>query len=161
MAAPVREIGDVMARTLPYAQLPTDAPTRASFFCSQVAHFSRDLSCWRTGYYVLHPFSTRRILCSDVASWAWTSRTPKIHRASRQLKTTAVWRYDVPRDWFWDACHRGRVCWGTCCEGLCCKEDPHYQIEQRVRNPLERDQVQRALGNCPKAVIGQATINLY
>jgi hypothetical protein len=32
VAAPVREIGDIIARTLPYARLSTDAPTRTRFF---------------------------------------------------------------------------------------------------------------------------------
>ncbi len=46
VAAPVRETGDVIARTLLYVQLPTDAPTRTKiFFGSQVTHFSRDPSC--------------------------------------------------------------------------------------------------------------------
>ncbi len=46
IAAPVRETGDVIARTPLYAQLPTDAPTRTRiFFGSRVMHFSRDPSC--------------------------------------------------------------------------------------------------------------------
>ncbi len=46
VAAPVRETGDIIARTLLYAQLPSDAPTRTRIcFGSQVMHFSRDLSC--------------------------------------------------------------------------------------------------------------------
>ncbi len=77
------------------------------------------------------------------------------------LGSTVTQRYDVSRDWLWDACHLARVCWGTRCKGFCSKEGLHYRIEQSMRNPLERDQVQRALGNCPEAVIGQATINLY
>jgi hypothetical protein len=45
VTAPIRETGDVIARTPLYLQLPTDAPTRARiFFGSQVMHFSRDLS---------------------------------------------------------------------------------------------------------------------
>jgi hypothetical protein len=32
VAAPVRETGDVITRTLPYAQLPTDTPTRTRIF---------------------------------------------------------------------------------------------------------------------------------
>jgi hypothetical protein len=32
VAAPVKEIGDIIVRTLPYVQLPTYAPTRARFF---------------------------------------------------------------------------------------------------------------------------------
>ncbi len=46
VAAPIREIGDVIARTPLSAQLPTDAPTRTRFFFgSRVMHFSRDPSC--------------------------------------------------------------------------------------------------------------------
>ncbi len=46
VAAPVREPGDAITRTLPYAWLPTNAPTRTRFFFgSQVMHFSRDPSC--------------------------------------------------------------------------------------------------------------------
>jgi hypothetical protein len=45
IATPVRESGDVIARTPHYAQLPTDAPTRTRFvFGSRVTCFSRDLS---------------------------------------------------------------------------------------------------------------------
>ncbi len=49
---------------------------------------------------------------------------------------------------------------GTRCKDFCSKEGLHYCIEQSARNPLGSDQVQRALGNCPEAVIGPATINL-
>jgi hypothetical protein len=46
VAAPVRETGDVIARTPPYAQLLTDAPTRPRyFFGSRVMRLSRDPSC--------------------------------------------------------------------------------------------------------------------
>jgi hypothetical protein len=100
-----------------------------------------------------------RILCSDMLSWAQTSRTPKIHGTSRLLGTTVARRYDAPKDWLRDACHLARVRWGTRCKGFCSKEGPHYRIEQSVRNPLKCDQVWRVLGNCPKAVIGQVTIN--
>jgi hypothetical protein len=34
-------------------------------------------------------------------------------------------------------------------------------LRENLRNPTEHDQVQRALGNHPETVIGQATINLY
>jgi hypothetical protein len=45
VAAPVRETGDVIAKTPLYAQLPTDAPTRARIiFGSRVMRFSRDPS---------------------------------------------------------------------------------------------------------------------
>ncbi len=46
VAAPIRETGVVIVRTLLYARLPTDAPTRARIFLgSRVTRFSRDLSC--------------------------------------------------------------------------------------------------------------------
>jgi hypothetical protein len=65
------------------------------------------------------------------------------HCASRQLDTTADRRCDIPWDWLWDSCQMTRVCWGTRCEGFCCKEGTQNCIEQSARNPLERDQVQR------------------
>jgi hypothetical protein len=37
----------------------------------------------------------------------------------------------------------------------------HYQIEQSARNPLERKQLQRALGKSSRSFVRQATINLY
>jgi hypothetical protein len=53
IAAPVRETGDVIARTPLYARLPTDAPTRTRFFFgSQVTSFSRDPSRESIGSYV-------------------------------------------------------------------------------------------------------------
>ncbi len=73
------------------------------------------------------------------------------HCASRQLDTTADWRYDVPWDWLWDACQMARVHWGTCCEGLCSKVGPHYQLEQSARNQLEPNQVQRVLGKLSRS----------
>ncbi len=82
------------------------------------------------------------------------------HCTPRQLGTSVAWRYDISRDWIWDACHKAGVCWGTRCKGFCTKEGLHYCFEQSVRDPLERDQVRITLGICPEAVIGQATINL-
>ncbi len=46
IAAPVRETGDVIARTLLYAWVPTGTPTWARIcFSSRVTSFSRDPSC--------------------------------------------------------------------------------------------------------------------
>jgi hypothetical protein len=46
VAAPMRQIGEVITRTTPYVQLPMDAPTRTGvFFGSQVTCFWRDPSC--------------------------------------------------------------------------------------------------------------------
>ncbi len=58
-----------------------------------------------------------------------------IHGASEPLGTTVIWRYDVPWDWFWDACHMAGVHWGSCCKGFHSKEGPHYCFEQSARNP--------------------------
>ncbi len=43
-------------------------------------------------------------------------------------------RYDVPRDWLWDACHMAGVRWGSRCKGFCSKEGPHYRVTQSTRN---------------------------
>ncbi len=105
------------------------------------------------------------ILCSDMSSWANASGTLKIkmttrkrrwvislthahhtNSSSRQLGTTADRRCDITRDWLRDACLMARVCWGMRCKGFFYKEGPHYCIEQSARNPLEHDQVPRALG---------------
>ncbi len=52
-----------------------------------------------------------------------------------------------------------RVRWGTRCKGFRCKEGPHYCIEQSARNPLECNQVPRALGklfrSCRQTSISQ------
>jgi hypothetical protein len=53
VAAPVRETGDIIARTPLYARLPTYAPTKTRFFFgSWVTRFSRDPSRQSTGSYV-------------------------------------------------------------------------------------------------------------
>ena len=44
-----------------------------------------------------------------------------------------------------------RVHWWIRCEGFCSKEGPHYRIKRSTRNPLERDQVQRALGKLSRS----------
>ncbi len=81
-----------------------------------------------------------------VAEQSAPTQARHTHCASRQLGTTADWRYDVPRDWLWDACLLARVCWGTRCKGFCRKEGLHYRIEQSARKQLECNQVPRALG---------------
>ncbi len=79
------------------------------------------------------------------------THTRHTHCASKKLGTTADWRCDVPRARLWDACLMARVHWGTRCKGFCCKEGPHYCIEQSARNPLEHDQVPRALGESSRS----------
>jgi hypothetical protein len=56
--------------------------------------------------------------------------------------------------------HMTGVRWGTRCKGFLHEEYLQYCFEQKVRNPLECDQVRIALGSHPEAVIWQATINL-
>ncbi len=93
-------------------------------------------------------------------SWPWEKGrgaiSPDSH-ASHPLHSYAVGyysrsKYDVPRDWLWEACHMARVRWEARCEGFCIKEGPHYWLEQSVRNQLECDQVRRVLekssGSC-------------
>ncbi len=102
-------------------------------------------------------------LCSDLTSGAEASGSQKTRWpqekgrgaispdscASHPLHSYAVGyysqlKYDVPRDWLWEACHMARVCWGTCCKGFRSKKGLHYWLEWSVRNQLECDQVQRA-----------------
>ncbi len=80
-----------------------------------------------------------------------STHTCHTHCASRQLVTSADWRYDVPWDWLQDACQMARIRWGTRCKGFCSKEGPHYQIELSARNQLECDQVPRALGKSSRS----------
>ncbi len=89
------------------------------------------------------PWRTRRPRERDVEQSAPT-HAHHTHCASRQSGTTADRRYDVPRDWLWDACQMARVYWGTRCEGFRSKESPHYRMERSARNLLERDQMRRA-----------------
>ncbi len=73
------------------------------------------------------------------------------HCATRQLGSTANQRYDVPWDWFREACQIARVHWGICCKEFCSKEGLHYWIEQSSWNQLECNQVQRALGKLSRS----------
>ncbi len=46
ITAPIRVLGDVIVNSTPYTRLPTDAPTRASFFLvHECCFFVRDPSC--------------------------------------------------------------------------------------------------------------------
>ncbi len=177
---------------MPYAQLPTYAPTRARTFLVHERRISEEIlliisrllseiptrrSTSKSGTkkdYLLHYLrspvkSTIKRLSKQTPLWLvvmskppqepWRSRWPQerdversapthachTHCTSRQLGTTADWRYDIPWDWLWDACQMARVCWGTRCAGFCSKEGLHYHIERSARNQLERNQVQKAL----------------
>ncbi len=111
----------------------------------QVFHLGYSALRWCHEHNPQKPWRLRWLREKDTEQSALT-QAHHTHCAPRQLGTTADWRYDVPRDWRWDACQLARVHWGTCCEGFCSKESLHYCIERSARNPLERDQVQRALG---------------
>ncbi len=123
VAAPVRETGDLIARTLLYAQLPSDAPTRTRiFWFTSNAFLKRPILL---KYWLLHPFSTMKphakaVPSKDYFTHMWT--------------LIVVQRYDIPWDWLWDACHMAGVRWGSRCEGFCSKEGPHYCFEQSMRN---------------------------
>ncbi len=124
VAAPVRETGDVIARTLLYARLPTDAPTRTRFFWfTSNAFLTRPILL---KYWLLHPFSTRKPHAKAVQSKDYFMHMRTL---------IVVRRYDVPWDWLWDACQIAVVRWGSRCKGFRSKEGPHYCIEQSTRNP--------------------------
>ncbi len=42
-------------------------------------------------------------------------------------------RYDILRDWLWDACNMAGVHWGSRCKGFRSKEGPHHCLEQSTR----------------------------
>jgi hypothetical protein len=113
VSAPVRETGDVIA----HLQEPE------LFWFTSNAVLKRPIL---SKYWLLHPLSTRNPHAKTVPSKNYFM----------QMKTLIVtWRYDVPRDWLWDACHMAGVHWGSRCEGFCSKEGPHYCVEQSARNP--------------------------
>jgi hypothetical protein len=78
--------------------------------------------------------------------WAITPDSRMSHQLhSHAFGSYSRSKYDFLREWFQEACHLARVRWEARCEGFCSKEGPHYRLEQKVRNQLERDQVQRAI----------------
>ncbi len=95
------------------------------------------------------------------AEWSALTIAHHIYSTSVPLGMTVAQIYNIPWDWLWVACHMAGVHWGARCKGFCSNEGPHYLFEQSARNPLGSDQVQITLGNCPEAVVGQATINLF
>ncbi len=58
IAAPIRETGDIIARTPLYTRLPTDAPTRTRFFWFMSNTFLKKPVSLK--YWLLRPFSTRK-----------------------------------------------------------------------------------------------------
>ncbi len=59
VAAPIRETGDIIVRTLPYEQLPTYAPTRTRIFVWFKSNgFLKGPILLK--YWLLHPFSMRK-----------------------------------------------------------------------------------------------------
>ncbi len=111
VAAPRRVLGDVITKTIPYTQLPLDAPARTrnfSWFTSDVflrrpilsywdsyVHFlwgglrvkmlqeKTTYHAWRVLWQVPSSVSSR-ILCSDLASQAGTSGNPKFKMTARK-----------------------------------------------------------------------------
>ncbi len=74
--------------------------------------------------------------------------TPTALLGSWVLQPIEEWH---PLDWLWDACQMARVRWGAHCKGFNCKEGLHYWIEQSARNPMEHNQVPRALGELSRS----------
>ncbi len=70
------------------------------------------------------------------AEWLAPTITCHIHGASVPLGMTVTWRYDIPQDWLWDACHMAGVQWGTRCKGFCSKEGLHYCFEGTQQSTL-------------------------
>ncbi len=127
VAAPVRETGDIITRSLLYAWPPTYAPTRARIiFGSGVTFFLGDPSCWKNGSYVpflqgshmqkqYHQRTTLRTwepwrMQERDAEWLALTIAHHIHGTSVPLEMTVAQRYDLPWDLLWDACHMAGVC---------------------------------------------------
>jgi hypothetical protein len=115
----------------------------------QVSHQGFSTLTWRHEHDPQEPWRSRWLQERN-AKQSVPNHVHHTHCASRQLGTTADQRYDVPRYWLWDACQLAKVCWGTRCEWFRRGEGPYYRIEQSARNPLEHNQVQRALGKLSK-----------
>ncbi len=112
VAAPIRETGDVIA----HLQEPEFV------FGSQVMRFSKDPSYSSTGSYV---------------PCFWGSHLQRqYHQRTTYAHETLIvtWRYDLPQDWLWDACHQAGVRWVSRCEGFRSKEGLHYCLMQSARN---------------------------
>ncbi len=201
VAAPVRVLGDVIAKATPNKQIPLDAPTRSrefSWFTSD-KFLKRPVSSYRDSYVkflwgdlrakVVPERNTyrawgglrqipssilSRILCSDVASWAQPSKTPKIKTLRDQPQLTHVTPTNLLGSWVLQPI-----------EDMTSLEtdfEMHAQWQGYVEEPTVKDFVvrkvrtialievhgthwnaikcQERLGNCPEAVVRQATINL-
>ncbi len=161
ITAPVRETGDVIARTPLYAQLPSDAPTRTriNFWFMNNTFLKRPILLKE---WLLRTFSTRKPHAKAVplkdyftqqkqyhkrttlltlpwktqerdAEWSAPTIMRHIHGASVLLGTTITQRYDAPRDWLCNACHMAGVCWWSGCKGFRSEEGLHYCLEQSAR----------------------------
>ncbi len=64
------------------------------------------------------------------ADWSAPTIPHHIHGASVLLGTTVAQRYDIPRDWLWDACHKVGVRWGSHFKGFRSKEGLHYCLSK-------------------------------
>ncbi len=73
------------------------------------------------------------------------------HCASRQLGTTKTCQCGYSSLWRWGPWCRPLYGEASHCKGICSKEDLQCCIQWSVRNPLEQDQVQRALGKMSRS----------
>ncbi len=106
------------------------------------------------------PWRTRRPQERDVEQSAPT-HAHHTHCASRQLGTTANQRYDVPRDWLWEACQMARVRWVTHRKGFVARNIHTIKLNEVHGTKWNTIKCEERLGSCPEAVVRQATINLY
>jgi hypothetical protein len=94
------------------------------FFWSRVSvsSFFRDPSQLCTGSYML--FFRGSHMWEQYKQW-----TPPC-----TWSPVVAWRYDVPRDWLWDACHMAGVRWWSRCKGFHSEEGTHYCVRRHARN---------------------------
>ncbi len=123
----------------------------------QVSHQGYSALTWR---YEHKPQEPQRWPQERDAKWSAPINLHHTHCAPRQLGTTANWRYDVPRDWLWDACQLARVHWGTHCDRFLSRKACTIALSKVQGTHWNVIRCKECLANCPEAVLGQATINL-
>ncbi len=134
--------------------------TKNSFFGSWVADFASNPSCLK--YWLLRPFFYKEATCKGSivkglpypakavpskdsfmhltltnarkGRWAISPNYCTSHqRCFCAVGDVVAQRYDVLRDWLWDACHMAGVRQGSCCEAFCSEEGLHYCLERSAR----------------------------
>ncbi len=93
------------------------------------------------------------------AEWSAPTIVLHIHGTSESLGMTVAWRYDILRDWLWDACHMAGVRWGSCWEGFCSKEGLQFVARKACTIALSeaRGTRQSTLFTCLKTPWGFLT----